>query len=77
MLCLDFCIRCLHIELVSIQIQPGNCNRHEYEFVCLDAHGIGSCNLKEVSIPNHVWMANYGIASYLHQIKIYTMCEYN
>ena len=59
---LDVCIGGLHIELVSIPIQCGNCNGHEYDFTCLDAHGIDPWNPSEVSIPNLVWMTNYGIA---------------
>ena len=38
MLRLDVCTGGLCIELVSIPIQEGNCNGHEYEFACLDAH---------------------------------------
>ena len=51
---LDVCIGGLRIELVSIPIQTGNCNRHEYEFGCLDVYRIGSRNHPEVSIQNRV-----------------------
>ena len=61
-LCLDVCIGGLCIVLVSIPIQTGNCNRHEYEFGCLDVYRIGSRNRPEVSIQNRVWMSNTGIA---------------
>lgn len=60
----------LVLNWAGIPIHQRNWNMPKYEFSCLVVHCISSWNPKQVSIPNPIWMTNFGIA-YSHEYKDY------